>query len=46
MVHGVATLMLDNRMFAGRVGTREDARRQFIGMMQRTRGVFEGGAAS
>ena len=46
MVHGVATLMLDNRMFAGRVGTREDARRQFIGMMQRTRGVFEGGATS
>lgn len=46
MVHGVATLMLDNRMFAGRVGDREAARREFIGMMQRTRGVFEGGAKS
>ncbi len=45
MVHGIATLMLDNRMFAGRVGTREDALRQFISMMQRTRRVFEGAAA-
>lgn len=44
MVHGLATLMLDNRMFASQVGQQDQARKRFIEMMQMTRGVFEGSA--
>ncbi|MFO1318445.1 MAG: TetR/AcrR family transcriptional regulator [Burkholderiales bacterium] len=42
LVHGLATLMLDNRMFARQVGEREQAQNRFIEMMQMTRSVFEG----
>jgi len=45
-VHGFATLMLDNQLFAGRVGDAEAARRMFIDLMRASRDVYECGAPS
>jgi len=41
LVHGLATLMLDNNLFASQVGDHDRARERFIDMMQRARSVFE-----
>lgn len=43
-VHGFATLMLDNQLFAGRVGDADAARRMFIDLMWAGRDVYERGA--
>lgn len=43
-VHGFATLMLDNQLFAGRVGDADAARRMFIDLMRGSREVYERGA--
>lgn len=45
-VHGFATLMLDNQLFAGRVGDAEAARGLFIDLMRASRDVYERGAPS
>jgi AcrR family transcriptional regulator len=42
LVHGMATLMLDNGMFACRVGDHEAARTMFVDLMRRSRPLFEG----
>jgi len=42
LVHGMATLMLDNGMFACRVGDHEAARAMFLELMRRSRPLFEG----
>jgi AcrR family transcriptional regulator len=43
-VHGFANLMLDNQLFADRVGNAEAARRMFIDLMRASREVYERGA--
>lgn len=45
-VHGFATLMLDNQLFASRAGDAEAARQLFIDLMRASRGVYENGGSA